>query len=38
MLEMARMEEVERAGREQEKLNGVKEWKEKQSRKIFRVV
>ena len=36
--EMARMEEVESARREQEKLNGVKEGKEKQSRKMFRVV
>ena len=33
-----RMEEVESARREQEKLNGVKEGKEKQSRKMFRVV
>ena len=30
------MEEVESARREQEKLNGVKEGKEKQSRKMFR--
>ena len=36
--EMARMEEIEFARREQEKLNGVKERKEKQSRKMFRVV
>ena len=36
--EMARMEEVESARREQEKLNGVKEGKEKQSKKMFRVV
>ena len=36
--EMARMEEVESARREQEKLNGVREGKEKQSRKMFRVV
>ena len=36
--EMARTEEVESARREQEKLNGVKEGKEKQSRKMFRVV
>ena len=36
--EMARMEEVESARREQEKLNGVKEGKKKQSRKMFRVV
>ena len=36
--EMARMEEVEAARREQEKLNGVKEGKKKQSRKMFRVV
>ena len=36
--EMARMEEVESARREQEKLSGVKEGKEKQSRKMFRVV
>ena len=36
--EMARMEEIESARREQEKLNGVREGKEKQSRKMFRVV
>ena len=36
--EMARMEEVETARREQQKLSGVKEGKEKQSRKMFRVV
>ena len=36
--EMARVEEVEAARREQEKLSGVKEEKEKQSRKMFRVV
>ena len=36
--EMARMEEVESARREQEKLNEVKEGKKKQSRKMFRVV
>ena len=36
--EMARMEEVESARREQQKLSGVKEGKEKQSRKMFRVV
>ena len=36
--EMARMEEVESARREQEKLNGVKEGKEKLSKKMFRVV
>ena len=36
--EMARMEEVESVRREQEKLNGVKEGKKKQSRKMFRVV
>ena len=36
--EMARMEEVESARREQEKLSGVKERKEKQSRKMFRAV
>ena len=33
--EMARMEEVESARREQEKLSGVKEGKEKQSRKML---
>ena len=38
MLEFARIEEVESAQREQEKLNGVREGKEKQSKKMFRVV
>ena len=33
-----RMEEVEPARREQEKLSGLKEGKEKQSRKMFKVV
>ena len=38
MLEFAQMEDVESARREQEKLNGVREGKEKQSKKMFRVV
>ena len=36
--EMARMEEVEAARREQQKLSGAGESKEKLSKKMFRVV
>ena len=38
MLEFARMDEVEAAGREQQKLSGRGESKEKLDRKMFRVV
>ncbi len=38
MLEFVRMDEVEAAGREQQKLSGGEERKEKLDRKMFRVV
>lgn len=38
MLEFARMDEVEAAGRKQQKLSGGGESKEKLSKKMFRVV